>query len=169
MSYLVLCAALLPLPLHQSEPLLQTGPLHLQSLCVVSQGPQADPQLLRLLPAPSQSVLPHLPSLQQGRDPGLVPALQGPHAAAEPPLQSDGSLAAQGDVAHGAGRLHGLVPQGMELVLIGLPKLGQLLGQALDVGLELLLRMDEKLIKAYVVVQSYTLKQKLQGEDRFQF
>lgn len=140
----MLCDTLLPILLHQSDPLHQTGSLHLKSLYVVSQGPQAGPQICSLLPAPSQSLLPKLPSLEQGCEPGLVPALQRPHAAAEPPLQPDRSLPALTGVAHGPGPAGpgGLVPQDVQLVLLGLLQLGQLLGQTLDVGLELVLWMN---------------------------
>lgn len=144
-SHLVLGDTLLRLTRQQSDPLLQTGSLHLQSLHGLSQGPQAGPQVHGLFPALPQERLPNLPSLQQGREPRLVPALQGLHTAAEPPLQSHRSLPALAHVTHGPGPAgpRDLVPQGVLLVLL---ELGQLLGQTLDVGLELLLWMDVKFV-----------------------
>lgn len=100
--YLVLVQTLLPLPLYQADPLLKTGSLHLQSLYVLSQGPQSGPQVHRLLPAYSQGILPGLPPFQQRHEPRLIPALQSLHAATKPPLQFERSLAALAHVAHGS-------------------------------------------------------------------
>lgn len=152
----MLYGAFLPLFLHQSDPLLQTGSLQLQSLYVVSQGRQAGLQVHCLLPALSQGDLPNLPPLQQGHDPRLVPALQCLHAAAQPPLQPDRCLSALADITHGpwpAG-LSSLVPKGVELVMVGLLELGQLLSQTLDVGLELLLQTHIKLIISHLTLHA---------------
>ncbi|KAG7226146.1 hypothetical protein INR49_014241 [Caranx melampygus] len=113
---------------------------------IIIQGPQGGPQVRRLLPALSQGILSDLPPPQQGHEPGLVPALQRPHAATEPPLQSDRRLAALADVAHGPGpaELSGMVPQGVHLAFLGFLDLGQLLSEALDLGLEFLLYRQKK-------------------------
>lgn len=136
-----MCDALLPLCFHKTDPLLQESPLSLPSLHVLYQGPQAGPQVCRLLPAASHGVLPDLPPLQQGHESGLVPALQGPHAAAESPLQAEGSPPALADVAHGPGPAgpRDLILDKVQLVLMSDLQLGQLLGQMLEVHLQLLL------------------------------
>lgn len=142
----MLCDGVLAVFLHQSDRLLHTGSLDLQSLYVVSQVLQTGFQVHCLLPALPQGILPNLPPLQQGHGPRLVPALQRLHAAAEPPLQPDRCLSALADVAHGPGPagLSGLVPQGIELVVVSILELGQILSQTLDVSLELLLQTHKK-------------------------
>lgn len=113
--YLLLRAALLPLSLHQSQPLLQTGSLELQFLYILFEGPQAVPQSRHLLPALSQSFLSYLLSLEQGHEQRLIPALQHPHAATETLLQPDRSPATQANITYcsGSGKSGGLFLQGI--------------------------------------------------------
>ena len=125
--YLALSLAVPPVPLHQGHPVLQMSPLQLQPLDVLLQGTQADPQVLPQLLALPQGLLSSLPPPEQGHEPRLVPALQRPHAAAQPPLQAEGRPTAVADVAEGpgqtAGRLSGLIPQAAQLVPVSLPEL----------------------------------------------
>ena len=126
-AYLVLSLAVPPVPFHQDHPLLQTSSLQLQPLDVLLQGSQPDTQILPQLFALPQGLLSSLPPPEQGHEPRLVPALQRPHAAAQPPLQAERRPAAVADVTEGprqtTGRLSGLIPQAAQLVPVSLLKL----------------------------------------------